>query len=122
MEVTAVIMMEGGNLPLSCLMVCGIGFDSRGSAKRYAETWLEWVAGNTDHLKELFPVAQFWSGAVNWPRSGNSKTVEEGSLDYASKEGYCPSFLLLMIQKSVVCEVKNARFRSLSEPLPTNRL
>jgi hypothetical protein len=97
-EVTTVVMMECGNLPLSCLMVCGTGLDFRGSAKRYGETSLEWVAGSTDHLKELFSVAQFWLGAVHWPRSDKSKMPGEGSVDYATNQEYCPGFERLMRQ------------------------
>lgn len=95
-EVTAVVMMEGGNFPLSCLTVCGTGLDCQGSAKRYEKTELEWVAGNTDDLKELFPVAQCWLGAAHWPRSDKSKTPGESSLDYATKQEYSPTFPLLM--------------------------
>jgi hypothetical protein len=96
-EVTAVVMIECGNLPLSCLLVCGIGLDSRGSTKRYDNTSLEWVAANADHLKELFPVARFWLGAVHWPRSDRSRMLGEDSVDYANQQ-YCPSFELLMKQ------------------------
>ena len=91
-EITAVFMMEDGNFPLSSLMVRGIGLDSRGSTKRYQETWLEWVTGNTDQLMELFLVAQFWLGAVHWPRGDKSKTHGE---DYNTKE-YCSRFQVLM--------------------------
>lgn len=98
-EVTAVVMMEDGNFPLSCLMVCGTGLDSRGSTKRFEETKLEWVVANTDHLRELFAVAQFWLGAAHW-QSDKSKTSEEGSVDSATKQEYRPSFQqLLMRQK-----------------------
>lgn len=97
-EVTAVVMMEDGNFPLSCLMVCGTGLDSRGSTKRYEETKLEWVVGNTDHLRELFVVAQFWLGAAHW-QSDKSKTSEEVSANSATKQEYCPGFRLLMRQK-----------------------
>ena len=98
-EVTAVVLMEDGNFPLSCLMVCGTGLDSQGNTKRYEETKLEWVVENTDLLGELFPVAQFWLGAAHWPRSDKSVTSAEVSVDYATKQEYCPSFQFLMRQK-----------------------
>jgi hypothetical protein len=88
-EITAVFMMEDGNSPLSSLTVRGIGLNSRGSTKRYQETWLEWVTGNTDQLMELILVAQFWLGAVHWDKS---KTHGE---DYNTKE-YCSRLRVLM--------------------------
>ena len=89
-EVTAVVRLEDGNIPLSHLLVHGIGLDFRGNARRYEEIWLEWIVGDICHLKELFPVAQFWVGAVHWPRN-NISTMHH--LNRSSDEVYYPSLL-----------------------------
>jgi hypothetical protein len=120
-EITGVVMMENGDLPLSCLLVRGIGLDCSGGAKRYEETWLEWVVGEIGHLKELFLVARFWLGAAHWPKADISNISVEGCLNHG-KEEYYSGLRLLTRQKKAICKCKNSGLQSLSTRNARNRL
>ena len=96
-NVTSVFKVEGvedngfPRLPMSNLMLFGVGIGWQGGGRRFKQSCLEWEVVNMAHFRDLLQAAQNVLGIQHWAQPQQPTLYLAGDPECFSNEEYIPS-------------------------------